>query len=171
MLYPELCLQFLPDGIDAGSVLVGADGQGGGEPVEAVLTGVLRRPAHPQPVADRAPAAPLRLVFKAGDSRVELLRVVPILHHRHPQRMGGGDETLQLLAPAVILGGRPSEGVVVEDGDVEILAQPLQHGAGTGPATGMEQQLWPLRPQRFQHFVHLLCKIQLSCHFYHPLLY
>ena len=23
MLYPELCLQFLPDGIDAGSVLVG----------------------------------------------------------------------------------------------------------------------------------------------------
>ena len=30
MLYPELCLQFLPDGIDPGSVLVGADGQGGG---------------------------------------------------------------------------------------------------------------------------------------------
>ena len=29
MLYPELCLQFLPDGVDAGSVLVGADGQGG----------------------------------------------------------------------------------------------------------------------------------------------
>ena len=37
----------------------------GGEPVEAVLTGVLRRPAHPQPVADCTPAAPLRLVFKA----------------------------------------------------------------------------------------------------------
>lgn len=42
MLYPELCLQLLPDGIDAGSVLVGADGQGGGEPVKAVVPGVLR---------------------------------------------------------------------------------------------------------------------------------
>ena len=37
MLYPELCLQLLPDGVDAGSVLVGADGQGGGEPVKAVV--------------------------------------------------------------------------------------------------------------------------------------
>ena len=29
VLYPELCLQFLPDGVDACGVLVGADGQGG----------------------------------------------------------------------------------------------------------------------------------------------
>lgn len=43
MLYPELCLQLLPDGVDAGGVLVGADGQGGGEPVEAVVSSVLRR--------------------------------------------------------------------------------------------------------------------------------
>ena len=28
MLYPKLCLQFLPDGVDACGVLVGADGQG-----------------------------------------------------------------------------------------------------------------------------------------------
>ena len=49
MFHAELRFQFLPDGVDAFGVLVGADGQGGGEPVEAVLGGVLCRPAHPQP--------------------------------------------------------------------------------------------------------------------------
>ena len=36
-----------------------------GEPVKAVVPGVLRRAAHPQPVADGAAAAALRLVFRA----------------------------------------------------------------------------------------------------------
>ena len=35
--------------------LWGADGQGGGKPVKAVLGSVLSSPAHPQPVADGAP--------------------------------------------------------------------------------------------------------------------
>ena len=42
-----LLLQLLPDGIDALGVLVGADGEGGGEPVEAVLGGILGRTALP----------------------------------------------------------------------------------------------------------------------------
>ena len=152
----ELLLQLLPDGVDALGVLMGADGEGGGEPVEAVLGGILGSAAHPQPVADGAASAPLRLILKARHGGVELLRVVPVLHHRHPQRMGGGDEALQLLAPAVILGGGPCVGVVVEDGDVEILAQPLQHGAGARPTAGVQQQPGTGSAQSFQHFVHLL---------------
>ena len=156
MLHAELLLQLLPDGIDALGVLVGADGEGGGEPVEAVLGGILSRTAHPQPIADRAATAALRLVFEARDSGVELLRVVPVFHYRHPQRVGGGDEALQLFAPAVVFFGGPCVGVVVEHGDVEIPAQPLQHGAGTGAAAGMEQQPGAGVAQSFQHFVHLL---------------
>ena len=53
MLHAELLLQLLPDGIDALGVLVGADGEGRGEPVEAVLSGILGCTAHPQPIADR----------------------------------------------------------------------------------------------------------------------
>ena len=56
VLHAELRFQLLPDGVDAFGVLVGADGQGGGEPVKAVVPGVLRRAAHPQPVADGAAA-------------------------------------------------------------------------------------------------------------------
>ena len=85
--------------------------------------------------------------------------------------MGGGDEAFQLFAPAVVFFGGPCVGVVVEYGDVEIPAQPLQHGAGTGAAAGVEQKARPGAVQRFEHGIHLLCKIQLSCHFYHPLLY
>ena len=151
-----LLRQLLPDGIDALGVLVGADGEGRGEPVEAVLGGILSRTAHPQPIADRAAAAALRLVLEARDSGVELLRVVPVFHHRHPQRVGGGDEALQLFAPAVVFFGGPCVGVVVEHGDVEIPAQPFQHGAGTGAAAGMEQQPGAGVAQSFQHFVHLL---------------
>ena len=99
MLYAELLLQLLPDGIDALGVLVGADGEGGGEPVEAVLGGILGRTAHPQPIADRAATAALRLVLEARDSGVELLRVVPVFHYRHAQRVGSGDEALQLFGP------------------------------------------------------------------------
>ena len=152
----ELLFQLLPDGVDALGVLVGADGEGGGEPVEAVLGGILGGAAHPQPVTDGAASAPLRLILKARHSGVELLRVVPVLHHRHPQRVGSGDEALQLLAPTVILGGGPCVGVVVEDGDVEILAQPLQHGAGARPTAGVQQQPGAGSTQSFQHFVHLL---------------
>ena len=135
---------------------MGADGEGRGEPVEAVLGGVLGRTAHPQPIADRAATAALRLVFEARDSGVELLRVVPVFHHRHAQRVGGGDEALQLFTPAVVFFGGPCVGIVVEHGDVEIPAQPLQHGAGTGAAAGMEQQPGAGVAQSFQHFVHLL---------------
>ena len=152
----ELLFQLLPDGVDALGVLMGADGEGGGEPVEAVLGGILGSAAHPQPVTDGAASAPLRLILKARHGGVELLRVIPVLHHRHPQRMGGGDEALQLLAPAVILGGGPCVGIVVEDGDVEILAQPLQHGAGARPTAGVQQQPGTGSAQSFQHFVHLL---------------
>ena len=66
-----LLLQLLPDGIDALGVLVGADGEGRGEPVEAVLGGILGRTAHPQPIADRAATAALRLVLEARDSGVK----------------------------------------------------------------------------------------------------
>ena len=156
MLHAELLLQLLPDGIDALGVLVGADGEGRGEPVEAVLSGILGCTAHPQPIADRTATAALRLVFEARDSGVELLRVVPVFHHRHAQRVGGGDEAFQLFAPAVVFFGGPCVGVVVEHGDVEIPAQPLQHGAGTGAAAGMEQQPGAGAAQSFQHFVHLL---------------
>ena len=62
----ELLFQLLPDGVDALGVLMGADGEGGGEPVEAVLGGILGSAAHPQPVADGAASAPLRL---GGDTR------------------------------------------------------------------------------------------------------
>lgn len=79
-----LLLQLLPDGIDALGVLVGADGEGGGEPVEAVLGGILGRTAHPQPITDRAATAAFRLVLEARDSGVELLRVVPVFHHCYP---------------------------------------------------------------------------------------
>ena len=54
--------------------------------------------------------------------------------------------------------------------DVKILAQLLQHRAGAGAAAGVQQQPGPGVAQSFQHGVHLLCKIQLSCHCYHPLL-
>ena len=171
MLYAELGFQLLPDGIDALGIFMRADGQCGGEPVEAVLTGVLRRPAHPQPVADRAPAAPLRLVFKAGDSRVELLRVIVVLYHGHAQRMGCCHELLQFLAAAVVFFRRPCVGVIVKHRDLKILAQLFQHGAGTGPAAGVQQQARTGAAQLLEHGIHLLCKIQLSCHFYHPLLY
>ena len=77
MLHAELRFQLLPNGVDAFGVLVGADGQGGGEPVEAVLPRVLRRAAHPQPVADGAAAAALRLVFQPGYGGVELGRIIP----------------------------------------------------------------------------------------------
>ena len=171
MLDPEFCLQLLPDGVDTLGVLVGADGQRGSEPVKAIFTGVLRRPAHPQPVADRAPTAPLRLVFKAGDGGVELLRVVVVLYHGHTQRMGCRHELLQFLAAAVVFFRRPGVGVIVKHRDLKILAQLFQHGAGTGPAAGVQQQARTGAAQLFEHGIHLLCKIQLSCHFYHPLLY
>ena len=171
MLDPEFCLQLLPDGIDALGIFMRADGQCGGEPVKAVLTGVLRCPAHPQPVADRAPAAPLRLVFKAGDGGVELLRVVVVFHHGHAQRMGCRHELLQFLAAAVVFLCRPGVGVIVKHCDLKILAQPFQHCAGAGAAAGVEQKARPGAVQRFEHGIHLLCKIQLNCHFYHPLLY
>ena len=157
----EFGFKLLPDLIDAGSILVGADGERSGEPIKAVLLCVLCRPAHPQTVADGAPPAPLRLVFQPLHSRVELLRVVVVLDDRDPQRVRLRHELFQLLAPAVVFFGRPGVGVIVKHRDLKIPAQLFQHGAGTGPAAGMEQQLWPLRPQRFQHFVHLLCKIQL----------
>ena len=122
--------------------------------------GVLGGAAHPQPVTDGAPAAPLRLVFQPGDGRIELLRVVGILDHGHAQRMGGGHKAFQLLPPAVIFGGGPSIGVVVENGNFKVLAKLLQYGTGTGAAAGVEQKLGP-PGKGFQHFVHLLCKIQL----------
>jgi hypothetical protein len=84
-----------------------------------------------------------------------------VLDDRDPQRVRLRHELFQLLAPAVVFFGRPGVGVIVKHRDLKIPAQLFQHGAGTGPAAGVEQQLWPLRPQRFQHFVHLLCKIQL----------
>ena len=171
MLDPEFRLQLLPDGVDALGVLVGADGQRGGKPVKAVVPGVLRRPAHPQPVADRAPAAPFRLGLKAGDGRVELLRVVSVLHNGHTQRMGCRNELLQLLAAAVVFLRRPGVWVIVEHRDLEILAQLLQHGAGTGAAAGVQQKPRTGGAQIFEHGIHLLGKIQLSCHFYRPLLY
>ena len=171
MLYAKFRFQLLPDSVDALGIFMRADGQRGGEPVEAVLTGVLRRPAHPQPVADRAPAAPLRLVFKAGDSRVELLRVVVVLHHGHAQRMGCCHELLQLFAAAVVFLCRPCVGVIVKHCDLKILAQLFQHCAGAGAAAGVQQKARTGAAQLLEHGIHLLCKIQLSCHFYHPLLY
>ena len=170
MLYPELCLQLLPDGVDAGSVFVGADGQGGGEPVKAVVPSVLRRAAHPQPVADGAAAAALRLVFQPGYGGVELLRVVSVLHHGHPQRVGCCHELLQLLAPAVILGCRPCVGVIVQHRDLKIPAQLLQHGTGAGAAAGVEQKARAGTAKARQHGVHLLGIVALCCHWYHPLL-
>ena len=170
VLYSELCLQFLPDGVDAGSVLVGADGQGGGEPVKAVVPRVLRRAAHPQPVADGAAAAALRLVFQPGYGGVELLRVVSVLHHGHPQRVGCRHELLQLLAPAVILCRRPCVGVIVQHRDLKIPAQLFQHGTGTGAAAGVEQKPRVGIAKGCQHGVHLLGIVALCCHWYHPLL-
>ena len=161
MFDAEFGFERLPDLVDPPSVLMGADGQGGGEPREAVLLGVLRGPAHPQPVADRAPAPALRLLLQTGDGGIELLRVVAVFHDGHAQRVGRRHETLQLLAAAVVFCSRPGVGVVVEHGDLEVLAQLLQHGAGTGAAAGVEQELRPGGAERFQHFVHLLCKIQL----------
>ena len=165
-----ISLQLLPDGIDALGVLVGADGQGGGEPVEAVFFRVLGRPAHPQPVTHGAPIAALRLVFKAGDGRIELLRVVVVLDDRDPQRVRLRHELFQLLAPAVVFFCRPGVGVIIEHRDVEVLAQLLQHRAGAGPAAGVEQKARPCAVQIFEHQIHLLGKIELSCHFYHPFL-
>ena len=150
---------------------MGADGQGGGEPVEAVFLRVLGRPAHPQPVTHGAPIAALRLVFKAGDGRIELLRVVVVFHHGHAQRVGGRHELFQFFAAAVVFCGRPGVGVIIEHRDVEVLAQLLQHRAGAGPAAGVEQKARPCAVQIFEHQIHLLGKIELSCHFYHPLLY
>ena len=161
VLYTELFFQLLADLVDPPGVLMGANGEGGGEPVEPVLGGILGRPAHPQPVTDGAPAAPLGLLFQPLHGGVELLRVVVVFHHRYPQRVGGGHELFQLLAPAVVFLRGPGVGVIVEDSDLKILAQLFQHGAGAGPAAGVEQKLWPGGGQRFQHFVHLLCKIQL----------
>ena len=57
VLHAEFGFQLLPDLVDPFGVLVGADGQGGGEPLEAVLGGVMGCPAHPQPIADGAAAA------------------------------------------------------------------------------------------------------------------
>ena len=128
--------------------------------VKAVLGGVLGGAAHPEPVADGAAAAPLRLVFQPGDGRIELLRVVGIFDNRHAQWMSGGYKAFQLLPPAVVLGGGPGVGVVVENGNLKELAELLQNGTGTGAAAGVEQELGS-PGERFQHFVHLLCKIQL----------
>ena len=151
-------------------IFMRADGQCGGEPVEAVLGGILGRTAHPQPIADRAATAALRLVLEARDSGVELLRVVVVLHHGHAQRMGCCHELLQLFAAAEVFLCRPCVGVIVKHCDLKILAQLFQHCAGAGAAAGVEQKARPGAIQRFEHGIHLLCKIQLSCHCYHPLL-
>ena len=102
MLDAEFGFERLPDLVDPPGVLMGADGQGGGEPREAVLLGVLCGPAHPQPVADRAPAPALRLLFQPGDGGIELLRVVAVFYDGHAQRVSRRHETLQLLAAAVV---------------------------------------------------------------------
>ena len=130
----------------------------------------MRRAAHPQPVADGAAAAALRLVFQPGYGGVELLRVVSVLHHGHPQRVGCRHELLQLLAPAVILCRRPCVGVIVQHRDLKIPAQLFQHGAGTGAAAGVEQKARAGTAKACQHGVHLLGIVALCCHWYHPLL-
>ena len=155
MGHAEFGGQLLADLVDPGGVLVGADGQGGGEPVEAVLGRILGSPAHPQPVTGGAAAAPLGLVLQAPGGLVEFPGVVAVLHHRHPQRMGLRHEPLQLLFPPVVFGVGPDVGVVVQNGDLEVLAQLLQHRAGTGPAAGVEKEPGPPAVQPAQHSVHL----------------
>ena len=60
-----------------------------------------------------------------------------------------------------------ADGSLVVDNDYSKLDSTdslLQHRAGAGAAAGVQQQPGPGVAQSFQHGVHLLCKIQLSCH-------
>ena len=112
--HPVLGGHFFPDGVDAQRVLVGAQRQGGAEPLVPVLGGVLSRALQAHPVAQSAPFAPLRVVLVARRNGIEHRRVVLYLGYVYRVRAAAHlDELYQLIAPAAVFGRRPGVGVVI----------------------------------------------------------
>ena len=122
-------------GADGLVVLVGADEQGGGEAVKAVLGGIAGGLLHPHPVAVGAAA-----VDVVGYMLDELAQAVVIDYHQREGDLPG--IVLQAGFSAAVLGIGVDIGIVPEAGQLDALLPQGGDGAvGAGGAADMHQRL------------------------------
>ena len=108
--------------VDVGGVLVGADGQRGGEPVTALGQAELCRLLHPLGDAPSAPFAPLRGILRPTDCLCVHCRIVCAgdQGHRMLHRQSGNEPFLLRKPPGILRRGI-NVWIVVKQGDLKII--------------------------------------------------